>query len=114
MDLVYVTSRFPFGPGEAFLGPEISAHLEAGANLRVFPMWAKGGRVHAYVDPLLGRVDGADFGRAAVKSLSGLGTDARSLAQAAAYVPRRSSRTCGHFGPRTSTCTGEERARPWR
>ena len=48
MKIVYVTSRFPFGPGESFLGPEIAAHLESGADLRLFPMWPKGGSVHSY------------------------------------------------------------------
>ena len=44
MDLVYVTSRFPFGPGEGFIGPEIAAHLAGGAEVRLFPMLPKGGQ----------------------------------------------------------------------
>jgi colanic acid/amylovoran biosynthesis glycosyltransferase len=57
VDIVYVTSRFPFGAGEAFLGPEISAHVASGANVHVFPMWPKGGRVHAYATDLAPQVE---------------------------------------------------------
>lgn len=47
MQLVYVTSRYPFGQGEAFLGPEITSHLLAGVDVCVFPMLPKGEVVHA-------------------------------------------------------------------
>jgi colanic acid/amylovoran biosynthesis glycosyltransferase len=54
--LVYVTSRYPFGPGEAFLGTEIAAHLEAGCELAVFPAYPRGAVSHADARRFLGLV----------------------------------------------------------
>jgi glycosyltransferase involved in cell wall biosynthesis len=71
VDLVYVTSRFPFGPGEGFLGPEIAAHLESGANLRLFPMWPKGGAVHGYAQDYRAITEWAGPRPAAVSALRG-------------------------------------------
>jgi glycosyltransferase involved in cell wall biosynthesis len=44
--IVYVTSRFPYGPGEAFLGAEIAAHLRAGWGVTVFPAIRRGRLEH--------------------------------------------------------------------
>jgi colanic acid/amylovoran biosynthesis glycosyltransferase len=46
VNLVYVTSRYPYGPGETFLGPEIAAHAAAGANIHVFPVNPRGDVCH--------------------------------------------------------------------
>jgi glycosyltransferase involved in cell wall biosynthesis len=72
VNIVYVTSRFPFGPGEAFLGPEVAAHVAGGASVCVFPMWPKGGRVHAYAIDLAPQVEWRGSGRAAGAALRGL------------------------------------------
>lgn len=47
MQLVYVTSRYPYGPGEAFLGPEIAAHVESGWDTAVFPAIRRGTLQHS-------------------------------------------------------------------
>jgi glycosyltransferase involved in cell wall biosynthesis len=72
VNIVYVTSRFPFGPGEAFLGPEVAAHVAGGASVCVFPMWPKGGRVHAYAIDLAAQVEWRGSARAAGSALRGL------------------------------------------
>jgi glycosyltransferase involved in cell wall biosynthesis len=45
--IAYVTSRFPCGPGETFLGPELRAVAERVESLLVVPMSPHGGLVHA-------------------------------------------------------------------
>jgi colanic acid/amylovoran biosynthesis glycosyltransferase len=72
VDIVYVTSRFPFGPGEAFLGPEVAAHVAGGASVCVFPMWPKGGLVHTYAIDLAPQIEWRGSGRAAGAALRGL------------------------------------------
>ena len=73
MNIVYVTSRFPFGPGEAFLGPEVAAHVTGGASVCVFPMWPKGGRVHAYANDLAPQTEWRGSSHAVGAALRGLG-----------------------------------------
>ena len=70
VNLVYVTSRYPFGPGEAFLGPEIAAHVLAGSAVTVFPAYPRGPVTHADAADVLERVppvsplrDAEAFGR---------------------------------------------------
>ncbi len=46
MNLVYVTSRYPYGPGEAFLGPEIAAHGAVGGRVNVLPAYPRGDISH--------------------------------------------------------------------
>lgn len=64
MRLVYVTSSFPHGPGEAFLLPEVLELGRQGHEVWVVPMHPRGGIVHAealqlgdraVVQPLLSR-----------------------------------------------------------
>jgi len=74
VSLVYVTSRFPFGPGEAFLAPEIGAHVAAGCDLRVFPMLPKGGLVHRDAATFIGRTDGVDLRGTAAAGVKNLAT----------------------------------------
>lgn len=47
MNIVYVTSRYPFGPGEAFLAPEIVAHIDAGWDPVVLPAIRRGRLTHS-------------------------------------------------------------------
>src|SRR5438105_3420760 len=53
--IVYVTSRYPFGPGEAFLGPEIVAHIDSGWDPAVFPAIRKGKLKHSDAAAVLAR-----------------------------------------------------------
>jgi glycosyltransferase involved in cell wall biosynthesis len=78
--LVYVTSRYPYGPGEAFLGPEIRAHLDAGAELVVFPAYPHGAVTHADARELLVRTE-----------RPARGLDARALGSQVLARPRRLS-----------------------
>ena len=57
MKIVYVTSRYPFGPGEAFLGPEISAHIDSGWDVAVFPAIRKGKLEHSDAGAIVERTD---------------------------------------------------------
>jgi colanic acid/amylovoran biosynthesis glycosyltransferase len=83
VNLVYVTSRFPFGPGEAFLGPEIAAHLASGTDVCVFPMWPKGGRVHGYSVELASHVVSSGRRSGASATLRGFSRAPRALARGA-------------------------------
>jgi glycosyltransferase involved in cell wall biosynthesis len=55
MNIVYVTSRYPFGPGEAFLGPEIVAHIDSGWEAAVFPAIRRGRLTHSDAGAVLAR-----------------------------------------------------------
>ncbi len=55
MKIVYVTSRYPFGPGEAFLGPEIVAHIDSGWDATVFPAIRKGRLKHSDAGAVVAR-----------------------------------------------------------
>jgi colanic acid/amylovoran biosynthesis glycosyltransferase len=46
MRLIYVTSSFPFGPGEAFVMPELAALENQGHDVLVVPLWPRGGLLH--------------------------------------------------------------------
>lgn len=46
MRIIYVTATFPFGPGEAFVMPELAALLAQGHELLVVPLWPRGPVVH--------------------------------------------------------------------
>jgi colanic acid/amylovoran biosynthesis glycosyltransferase len=92
VSLVYVTSRFPFGPGEAFLAPEISAHVAAGCELRIFPMLPKGGLVHRDAAAFVDRTDGVDVRRAAAAGMKNLVTRPGRSTRAAVRAGRSRSR----------------------
>jgi colanic acid/amylovoran biosynthesis glycosyltransferase len=81
VDLVYVTSRFPFGPGEGFIGPEVAAHLESGVDLRLFPMWPRGGSVHSYAREFGAITDWPGVRRATTSALRGVGSAPSELAR---------------------------------
>ncbi len=83
MNIVYVTSRFPFGPGEGFLGPEVAAHLGSGAKLRLFPMWPRGGSVHSYAREFRTITEWAGPGPAAAGALRGAASAPSGLAKRA-------------------------------
>jgi colanic acid/amylovoran biosynthesis glycosyltransferase len=53
--IVYVTSRYPFGPGEAFLGPEIDAHTHSGWDVAIFPAIRKGKLEHSDAGGIVAR-----------------------------------------------------------
>lgn len=57
MRLVYVSSRYPYGPGEAFLGAEIAAHVADGASVHVMPAYPKGAVVHGDAAAIAGLVE---------------------------------------------------------
>jgi colanic acid/amylovoran biosynthesis glycosyltransferase len=46
MRIALVTASLPYGPGEAFLVPEIQALIDAGHEIRVIPVWPRGSIVH--------------------------------------------------------------------
>ncbi len=80
---MYVTSRFPFGPGEGFLGPEIAAHLESGAGVRVFPMLPKGGSVHAYARDFAAITEPPGLRHAVTGAVRGVGAEPTDFARRA-------------------------------
>jgi colanic acid/amylovoran biosynthesis glycosyltransferase len=47
MKLVYVTSSLPFGPGEAFIIPEIQQLQKQGHAIKIVPLYPRGQPVHA-------------------------------------------------------------------
>jgi len=53
--IVYVTSRYPFGPGEAFLGPEIVAHIDSSWDAAVFPAIRRGRLTHSDAGVIVAR-----------------------------------------------------------
>lgn len=62
MKILYITSSFPFGPGESFLIPEINELIHQGHEILIFPIYPRGRLVHedaqdllciTYVKPLL-------------------------------------------------------------
>jgi colanic acid/amylovoran biosynthesis glycosyltransferase len=55
MRIVYVTSSFPFGPGEAFLLPELDELVRQGHDVAVIPTLARGTLVHEDARALLAR-----------------------------------------------------------
>ena len=83
MDFIYVTSRFPFGPGEGFIGPEVAAHVESGAELLLFPMWPKGGSVHSYARDFDAITESPGVRHAALSALRGAGSAPSELARRA-------------------------------
>jgi glycosyltransferase involved in cell wall biosynthesis len=46
MKILYVTASFPYGPGEAFICPELEGLRRLGHELRVAPLWPRGPLVH--------------------------------------------------------------------
>lgn len=46
MKIVYVTASFPFGPGEAFIMPELAELQAHGHELLLVPLWPRGRVVH--------------------------------------------------------------------
>jgi colanic acid/amylovoran biosynthesis glycosyltransferase len=91
MRLVYVTSRYPFGPGEAFLGPELAAHVAAGWDVSVFPAFPKGAVVHEDAAAILERVTAPGAGRA-VSSLATALVTRKAVRQAVSRMLRRPQR----------------------
>ncbi|HEY4346970.1 MAG TPA: glycosyltransferase family 4 protein [Gaiellaceae bacterium] len=55
MRILYVTSSFPYGHGEAFLSAEVDELLRQGHELTIVPTLARGGIVHADARALLSR-----------------------------------------------------------
>jgi colanic acid/amylovoran biosynthesis glycosyltransferase len=53
MRIIYVTSRLPFGPGEAFIIPEISYLKKMGHQVVAIPLLGQGKIIHDDVKPLL-------------------------------------------------------------
>mgnify|MGYP001773361438 CR=1 FL=1 len=85
MRMLYITSTLPFGPGEAFLYPEVRELLRRGVEVQVVPMHPRGPLVHpeareivdqVVAEPLLSwRTLRGAFGmflRAPLKALSAL------------------------------------------
>ncbi len=87
MNLVYVTSRYPYGPGETFLGPEIAAHAAAGTNVHVFPVNPRGDVCHGDAAVIAERVErrsaAADVGAFARRVLGDPHAARRVIAAAA-------------------------------
>lgn len=55
MKIVYVTQRLPFGPGEAFVVPEVEALLERGHEVLIVPRLSAEPVVHDDVDEIVPR-----------------------------------------------------------
>ncbi|MFP5502636.1 MAG: glycosyltransferase, partial [Candidatus Sericytochromatia bacterium] len=53
MRLLYVTARFPFGPGEAFLIPEVQELARQGHEVKIVPAYPKGPVLHLDATPCL-------------------------------------------------------------
>lgn len=74
MRIVYLTQRFPFGEGEAFLAPEIEALLAAGHELLIIPRDSTEPLVHDDVGGLLARTrplpGGADVATAVIGAVA--------------------------------------------
>lgn len=64
--LAYVTSRFPFGPGEAFFVPELNALGCRVAGLWIVPMRPHGPVLHEDAEPLLDRTVSTGLGSRSV------------------------------------------------
>jgi glycosyltransferase involved in cell wall biosynthesis len=86
MRIIYVTSRFPYGPGEGFLEAEVVAHLQSGTELVIFPMAPIGGRVHSYVDALERHTEWGGTRRSLVQAARGVASQRRGLARGAMIV----------------------------
>lgn len=56
MRIIYVTSSLPYGPGEAFIIPEVLELTRRGHDVLVVPMYPRGSVVHGDVMPLMNRV----------------------------------------------------------
>src|SRR5215204_4475904 len=53
MRIIYVTSSMPYGPGEAFLIPEVGEVRKQGHDVLVVPMYPRGSVLHTDAKPLL-------------------------------------------------------------
>jgi colanic acid/amylovoran biosynthesis glycosyltransferase len=91
--VAYVTSRFPYGPGEAFLGPELRAVAERVESLLVVPMSPHGGLVHADAGALVSQADRTPVVSATVlrAALRGSVSQPRRTAAALGLVARSRS-----------------------
>ncbi len=56
MRVVYVTSSLPYGPGEAFIIPEITELMRQGHEILVSPMYPRGAVIHGDAEQLMERV----------------------------------------------------------
>lgn len=61
MRLIYITSSFPFGSGEAFVMPELAALENHGHHVRVVPLWPRGKVTHTDAVHFLPNTDAADL-----------------------------------------------------
>jgi glycosyltransferase involved in cell wall biosynthesis len=86
--LVYVTSRYPFGPGEAFLITEIASHLAAGSSVTVFPAVPTGGLRHLDRPETAARVVAPPWPVAAAATARGIVAE-RELRRRAVAILRR-------------------------
>ncbi|KLU63393.1 GDP-mannose-dependent alpha-(1-6)-phosphatidylinositol monomannoside mannosyltransferase [Peptococcaceae bacterium CEB3] len=57
VNIIYVTSSFPYGPGEAFLIPEINELIKQGHKISILPLYPRGGLLHKDALPLLARTE---------------------------------------------------------
>lgn len=88
MQLVYVTSRFPFGPGEGFLAAEVESHLSAGWTVTIFPALPTGGLRHHDATAIVERTVAPSWSAAAAVTARGLSRD-RALRRRTLGVLRR-------------------------
>ncbi len=95
MRLVYVTSSFPFGPGEAFILPELESLLKMGHELLVVPLWPQRRVVHEDAARWLARTSatglisfetGSRFFREFSKSSHRIGQLSRVFAEAKPFI----------------------------
>ncbi len=56
MRIIYVTSSLPYGPGEAFIIPEVVELMRRGHEVLVVPMYPRGPVMHGDAGPLMKRV----------------------------------------------------------
>lgn len=93
MRLIYITSSFPYGPGEAFVMPELAALQERGHDVLVVPMRPRGGIIHADAARFLSTTIAAGLlSRSIVRDcLSASSVEAAATCRVARDFARRSS-----------------------
>ncbi|CAA7602189.1 Glycosyl transferase, family 1 [Acididesulfobacillus acetoxydans] len=57
VNLIYVTASFPYGPGEAFLIPEINELIKQGHKISILPLYPRGDLLHKDALPLLANTE---------------------------------------------------------
>jgi len=93
MRILYVTASLPFGPGETFVVPEVEELLRRGHEVRVVPLWPRGGMVHEGARRLLPLTAAHHLASPRVLYSAALYAARRPIPVARALMAARASRT---------------------